>query len=64
MPTATIVNFDLILVMDKGQIIECGTPEELLARQSSQFRRLAESQGLVDREHAREEELDEITEAL
>ena len=34
--------------MDKGQIIESGAPEDLLARHNSQFRRLAQSQGLVD----------------
>ena len=53
--------------MNKGQIIECGSPDDLLARQGSQFRRLAQSQGLVDGEEETREELhsvdEEITEA-
>ncbi|KAH9831996.1 P-loop containing nucleoside triphosphate hydrolase protein [Rhodofomes roseus] len=44
---ATIVDFDFILVMDDGALVEHGTPEDLLARPNSRFARLAASQGIV-----------------
>ncbi|TFY51002.1 hypothetical protein EVJ58_g10787, partial [Rhodofomes roseus] len=44
---ATIVDFDVILVMDDGELVEHGTPEDLLARPDSRFARLAASQGIV-----------------
>ncbi|KZT65538.1 P-loop containing nucleoside triphosphate hydrolase protein [Daedalea quercina L-15889] len=46
---ATIVDFDMILVMEDGALVEQGTPEELLARADSRFARLAASQGIVRR---------------
>ncbi|TFY69692.1 hypothetical protein EVJ58_g284 [Rhodofomes roseus] len=44
---ATIVDFDVILVMDDGELVEHGTPEDLFARPDSRFARLAASQGIV-----------------
>ncbi|KAG9081985.1 hypothetical protein FS749_007246 [Ceratobasidium sp. UAMH 11750] len=43
---ATIVNFDLILVLDEGKLAEIGTPQALLADSSSKFSKLANSQGI------------------
>ncbi|KAH9920611.1 P-loop containing nucleoside triphosphate hydrolase protein [Fomitopsis serialis] len=47
-----IVDFDLILVMDDGALVEHGAPDELLARRDGRFARLAASQGVV-RKHLR-----------
>ncbi|KAH8077273.1 P-loop containing nucleoside triphosphate hydrolase protein [Cristinia sonorae] len=44
---ATIIDFDMILVMDEGVVVESGTPRELLARPTSRFALLAASQGLL-----------------
>ena len=46
---ATIVDFDMILVMDDGALVEQGAPEDLLARPDSRFARLAASQGIIRR---------------
>ncbi|KAG8708858.1 hypothetical protein FRC09_000997 [Ceratobasidium sp. 395] len=43
---ATIVNFDLIIVVDDGQVTEIGPPQVLLADSSSKFSKLANSQGI------------------
>jgi len=43
---ATIMDFDMILVMDEGVVVEWGAPQELLGRSSSRFALLAGSQGL------------------
>ncbi|GJJ06129.1 hypothetical protein Clacol_000318 [Clathrus columnatus] len=44
---ATIIDFDVILVMDQGSIAEYGSPRELLADRHSRFYSLAATQGLV-----------------
>ncbi|THY77327.1 P-loop containing nucleoside triphosphate hydrolase protein [Aureobasidium pullulans] len=38
----TIKDYDIIVVMDKGEIVETGQPGELLERQSSRFRDMVE----------------------
>ncbi|KAG8729967.1 hypothetical protein FRC10_003265, partial [Ceratobasidium sp. 414] len=43
---ATIVNFDLILVLDDGKLAETGAPQALLADSSSKFSKLANNQGI------------------
>ncbi|KAG9076692.1 hypothetical protein FS749_011496, partial [Ceratobasidium sp. UAMH 11750] len=43
---ATIVDFDLIIILDHGEIVETGAPQELLANPESRFARLANSQGI------------------
>ncbi|KAG9125016.1 hypothetical protein FRC07_009301 [Ceratobasidium sp. 392] len=43
---ATIVNFDLILVLDDGKLAEIGPPQVLLATSTSKFSKLANSQGI------------------
>jgi len=40
---ATIVDFDMILVMDDGALVENGAPDDLLARLDSRFARPAAS---------------------
>lgn len=45
-PKETIIDFDLILVMEDGMVAETGPPAELLSRPGSKFSRLAASQGL------------------
>lgn len=47
--SATIVDFDMILVMDDGALVEQGAPEDLLAQPDSRFARLAASQGIIRR---------------
>ncbi|KAF8183862.1 P-loop containing nucleoside triphosphate hydrolase protein [Mycena galopus ATCC 62051] len=42
----TIIDFDLILVMEDGMLVETGLPTQLLSRPDSRFSRLAASQGL------------------
>ncbi|KAJ7888747.1 P-loop containing nucleoside triphosphate hydrolase protein [Mycena leptocephala] len=42
----TIIDFDLILVMEDGTLVESGAPQDLLRLPESQFARLALSQGL------------------
>lgn len=41
---ATIVNADLIVVMDQGKIVETGTHAELLAKENGAYKNLYESQ--------------------
>ncbi|KAF8205910.1 P-loop containing nucleoside triphosphate hydrolase protein [Mycena galopus ATCC 62051] len=41
----TIVDFDLILVMEDGLLVESGSPKTLLLRPESKFAQLASSQG-------------------
>ncbi|KAF7595475.1 hypothetical protein BBP40_005811 [Aspergillus hancockii] len=40
----TIRNFDRIVVLDQGCLVECGTPDELLEQPGSYFRRVWHSQ--------------------
>ncbi|KAJ7863186.1 P-loop containing nucleoside triphosphate hydrolase protein [Mycena leptocephala] len=42
----TIIDFDLILVMEDGVLVESGSPASLLSRSESKFAQLASSQGL------------------
>lgn len=41
----TIMDFDRIAVMHAGRLVECDTPQNLLARPESAFRRLRECGG-------------------
>ncbi|KAF7297369.1 hypothetical protein MIND_00970400 [Mycena indigotica] len=43
----TIVDYDLVLVMENGSVVERGTPQALLAQRDSRFSELARSQGVV-----------------
>lgn len=43
---ATIIDFDLILVLDEGRLAEFGPPSGLLKDPLSRFSRLAAAQGL------------------
>ena len=42
----TIINNDLIVVMDNGRVAEMGSPQELMEQEDSMFRSLAKAQGL------------------
>ncbi|KAJ6536775.1 P-loop containing nucleoside triphosphate hydrolase protein, partial [Mycena vulgaris] len=42
----TIIDFDMILVMEDGMLVETGPPVQLLSHPDSRFSRLAASQGL------------------
>ena len=42
----TILDFDRVVVMDAGNIVEVGQPSRLMETQGSLFRGLVESQGL------------------
>ena len=46
----TILDFDRVLLLDKGQIVETGNPQELLANDMSAFRALYESLGSTTEE--------------
>ncbi|PSN70285.1 hypothetical protein BS50DRAFT_674708 [Corynespora cassiicola Philippines] len=41
----TVLDFDRILVLDRGQVVEWGSPRELLAREGGWFRALADESG-------------------
>ncbi|KAI8899117.1 P-loop containing nucleoside triphosphate hydrolase protein [Globomyces pollinis-pini] len=44
---STIIDFDKIIVLDKGELAEFGSPKELLGNQNSLFYSLAKESGLV-----------------
>lgn len=44
----TIMDYDYIMVLDAGKVIEYDTPNALLARKDSVFRSLAAEAKLVD----------------
>ncbi|KAK7692905.1 hypothetical protein QCA50_004541 [Cerrena zonata] len=44
---ATIIDFDQIIVMENGMVVESGPPQELLSIPNGRFAALAASQGLV-----------------
>lgn len=46
---ATIVNFDMIVVLDAGRLVECGHPQELLGKPDGQFRRMWDQQKSQER---------------
>jgi ABC-type multidrug transport system ATPase subunit len=43
------VGYDLVLVVERGEVVEYGPPLELVRRQGGQFRRLCEHAGLLPR---------------
>ncbi|ORX34001.1 P-loop containing nucleoside triphosphate hydrolase protein [Kockovaella imperatae] len=45
---STIIDYDKIIVMEQGNIVEMGEPQELLSRPDGAFRRLAVESGAVD----------------
>ncbi|KAF8595653.1 P-loop containing nucleoside triphosphate hydrolase protein [Ceratobasidium sp. AG-I] len=44
---STIVNFDLVMVLDGGELAETGDPRALLKTESSRFAKLAKGQGIA-----------------
>ena len=52
---ATVINYDKIIVLDRGRLVEEGPPGELIERDGSAFRRLCIAQG--------EKEFDELQRA-
>ncbi|EJD35977.1 P-loop containing nucleoside triphosphate hydrolase protein [Auricularia subglabra TFB-10046 SS5] len=44
---SSIVDFDAVAVLEKGQLVEHGAPRELLARPATQFAKLAKTQGIT-----------------
>jgi ABC-type multidrug transport system fused ATPase/permease subunit len=44
---STIIDYDLIVVMEAGSVVEIGTPQTLLARPDGHFRRLAMENGAI-----------------
>jgi ABC-type multidrug transport system fused ATPase/permease subunit len=44
----TIVDYDKVLVLDKGEVVEYGHPHELLSKEKGMFRRMCESSGELD----------------
>ena len=46
---ATIIDYDWILVMHEGKIVESGPPGELLSSPTTKFSSLAASQGILRR---------------
>ncbi|CAE6500425.1 unnamed protein product [Rhizoctonia solani] len=49
----TIINYDRVVVMDQGQIVEVGTPLELFSKQSGIFRSMCDQSGIDSSEIAR-----------
>ena len=45
---STIIDYDMIVVMDSGRIVETGAPGDLLAKQHGHFRRLALENGAIN----------------
>lgn len=45
---ATIVDFDMIVVLDAGRLVESGHPQQLLSRPDGQFRRMWDQQDSQD----------------
>lgn len=44
---STIIDYDLIVVMDAGRVVEIGSPRSLLGRRDGHFRRLALENGAI-----------------
>ncbi|KZV94262.1 P-loop containing nucleoside triphosphate hydrolase protein [Exidia glandulosa HHB12029] len=44
---STIVDFDIVSVLENGRLVEHGPPRQLLQKRSSNFARLAKSQGIT-----------------
>lgn len=47
---ATVINADLIIVMEQGRVVEQGTHQQLLAKQEGHYRNLYFSQFLVEKQ--------------
>ncbi|KAJ3656713.1 hypothetical protein Zmor_015763 [Zophobas morio] len=45
----SIINCDKIIVMDKGEMIECGDPDSLLQNKKGNFYRMVKKAGIMDR---------------
>lgn len=45
---STVIDYDLIVVMEAGRVVEIGKPEVLLRRENGHFRRLAKENGAID----------------
>ncbi|ODM91895.1 Multidrug resistance-associated protein 5, partial [Orchesella cincta] len=43
----TVANYDRILVMDSGKVIEFDSPEELMKQENSMFRKMVEASGVT-----------------
>lgn len=43
-----MIDYDLIVVMEAGRVVEIGKPEVLLRRENGHFRRLAKENGAID----------------
>jgi ATP-binding cassette subfamily C (CFTR/MRP) protein 1 len=57
---STIIDYDVIVVMDRGRVVEMGPPTDLLRRRDGHFRRLAMEGEAIDgdiRDFASVEEL-------
>lgn len=50
----TIIDYDAIVVLDKGQMVEHGSPAALLSSPRGHFARLVEDTGAGHAEHLRE----------
>lgn len=50
----TILNYDRIIVMDKGEIKEFDTPHRLFLQESSLFRQMCEKAGITDADFVRD----------
>lgn len=44
----TIVDYDKVLVLDKGEVVEFAHPYELLSREDGSFRSMCETSGELD----------------
>lgn len=46
----TILSYDRIVVLDNGEIVECGTPKDLYMITDSNFRQMCEKSGISDKD--------------
>jgi ATP-binding cassette subfamily C (CFTR/MRP) protein 1 len=46
---ATIVDFDMVVVLDEGRLVESGQPQELLQKSDGHFKRMWDQQESQDR---------------
>jgi ABC-type multidrug transport system fused ATPase/permease subunit len=44
----TIIDYDKVLVLDKGQVIEYGDPYDLISKEDGSFRSMCETSGELD----------------
>lgn len=57
---STIIDYDVIVVMDRGRVVEMGPPTDLLRRRDGHFRRLAMEGGAIDGDTPDVELVDEL----